>query len=118
MPQRTFAKMYKATYDVRGTLTRLGTAADLLGQYDPDQRSTGKTKQGRREFRKAATQYRGARKRLDALMTKFGRFDVAVNDRINAVLATKVTTTGKRGRPKGSKNKTKRGRKSTAKTAE
>ena len=69
MPMRTFAKVFKAGYDLQGVLKRLGIAADGLAENDPDQRSTNRTSGGRREFRKAATQYRGARKRMDQLMT-------------------------------------------------
>jgi hypothetical protein len=112
--------MFKAVYDIRNVLGRIGVAADLMAQNDPDQRSSTGTKT-RREFRKASTQYKSGRKRFDQLMTKFGKFDLATVDRINTVLNTRSSSGSKRGRPKGSKNKpkagAKRGRKSAKKSA-
>lgn len=145
MALRTFAKVFKTSYDLAAAVNAVGDSANILAKLDADRRSTGiagalgmSPARFNAEKRRAASQYTKRRKRMDALLRKFTKQDGELVERILTIGRStgrgpgRPPKTGARqarkssgrggarpgaGRPKGSKNRRGPGRPRGSKNA-
>jgi hypothetical protein len=122
MALRTFAKVYKTSYDLQAAIGQVGEAANLLAKLDADRRSSTLAETlgmspGRlnTERRRVARRFMKTSNRMNSLLRKFNKQHGEVVERIQTIgqstRASRSTGTGRggarpgAGRPKGSKNK-------------
>jgi hypothetical protein len=102
MALRTFAKVFKTSYDLAAAISAVGESANLLAKLDADRRSTSVASslgmsEGRfnLEKRRAASQYTKRHKRMEQLLRKFNKQDSELIERIVSI----GRSSGRRGRP-------------------